>query len=142
MLTALSHVGVLDLGDRTIPFDVINDNSHARVFRGLHGRPRDFQVIVQNTQVSAGAGFLVILTGDILWMPGLPRQPKAEQIELLADGSVESFPDISLFRFREEIIYLTHGASDMPAYVLRWIEYRMRSINFPQFSQADFPVPE
>jgi hypothetical protein len=117
MLTALSHVGVLDLGDRTILFDVINE-------------------------VSAGAGFLVILTGDILWMPGLPRQPKAEQIELLADGSVESFPDISLFRFREEIIYLTHGASDMPAYVLRWIEYRMRSINFPQFSQADFPVPE
>jgi len=54
----------------------------------LHGRPRDFQVTVRNIQVSAGAGFLVVLTGDIMRMPGLPRLPKAEQIELLPDGSV------------------------------------------------------
>jgi formate--tetrahydrofolate ligase len=54
----------------------------------LHGRPRDFQVTVRNIQVSAGAGFLVILTGDIMRMPGLPRRPKAEQIELLPDGSI------------------------------------------------------
>ena len=54
----------------------------------LHGRPRDFQVTVRNIQVSAGAGFLVILTGNILRMPGLPKKPKAEQIELLPDGSV------------------------------------------------------
>ena len=54
----------------------------------LHGRPRDFQVTVRNIQVSAGAGFLVVLTGDIMRMPGLPRRPKAEQIELLPDGSV------------------------------------------------------
>ena len=54
----------------------------------LHGRPRDFQVTVRNIQVSAGAGFLIILTGKIMRMPGLPRRPKAEQIELLADGTV------------------------------------------------------
>jgi formate--tetrahydrofolate ligase len=54
----------------------------------LHGRPRDFQVTVRNIRVSAGAGFLVILTGKILRMPGLPAQPKAEQIELLPDGTV------------------------------------------------------
>jgi len=54
----------------------------------LHGRPRDFQVTVRNIQVSAGAGFLVVLTGDIMRMPGLPRRPKAEQVELLPDGSV------------------------------------------------------
>ena len=54
----------------------------------LHGRPRDFQVTVRNVQVSAGAGFLIILTGDIMRMPGLPKRPKAEQVELLADGSV------------------------------------------------------
>ena len=54
----------------------------------LHGRPRDFQVTVRNVQVSAGAGFLVILTGNIMRMPGLPKYPKAEQIELLPDGSV------------------------------------------------------
>ena len=54
----------------------------------LHGRPRDFQVTVRNIQVSAGAGFLIILTGKIMRMPGLPRRPKAEQIELLPDGTV------------------------------------------------------
>lgn len=54
----------------------------------LHGRPRDFQVTVRNIQVSAGAGFLIILTGNILRMPGLPKRPKAERIELLPDGTV------------------------------------------------------
>lgn len=54
----------------------------------LHGRPRDFQVTVRNIQVSAGAGFLIILTGKIMRMPGLPKQPMAEQVELLPDGSV------------------------------------------------------
>jgi formate--tetrahydrofolate ligase len=54
----------------------------------LHGRPRDFEVTVRNIQVSAGAGFLVILTGNIMRMPGLPRQPMAESVELLADGTV------------------------------------------------------
>jgi formate--tetrahydrofolate ligase len=54
----------------------------------LHGRPRDFQVTVRNIQVSAGAGFLVVLTGNIMRMPGLPKRPKAEQVELLPDGSI------------------------------------------------------
>ncbi len=54
----------------------------------LHGRPRDFEVTVRNIQVSAGAGFLIILTGKIMRMPGLPKRPIAEQIELLDDGTV------------------------------------------------------
>lgn len=54
----------------------------------LHGRPRDFQVTVRNIQVSAGAGFLVILTGNIMRMPGLPKRPKAERVELLPDGTI------------------------------------------------------
>ncbi len=54
----------------------------------LHGRPRDFQVTVRNIQVSAGAGFLIILTGKVMRMPGLPKRPKAEQVELLGDGTV------------------------------------------------------
>jgi formate--tetrahydrofolate ligase len=54
----------------------------------LHGRPRDFQVTVRNIQVSAGAGFLVVLTGNIMRMPGLPKRPKAEQVELLPDGTI------------------------------------------------------
>jgi formate--tetrahydrofolate ligase len=54
----------------------------------LHGRPRDFEVTVRNIQVSAGAGFLIILTGNIMRMPGLPTRPKAEEIELLPNGTV------------------------------------------------------
>ncbi len=55
----------------------------------LHGRPRDFRVNVRNIQVSAGAGFLVVLTGNILRMPGLPKKPQALKVRLNKDGSVE-----------------------------------------------------
>jgi len=44
------------------------------------GRPSDFELTVRGLQINAGAGFLVVLTGDILRMPGLPRRPLAEQI--------------------------------------------------------------
>ncbi|MDX1461044.1 MAG: formate--tetrahydrofolate ligase, partial [Xanthomonadales bacterium] len=55
----------------------------------LHGRPRDFQVTVRNIQISAGAGFLVILTGNILRMPGLPKRPQALNVRLNDDGTVD-----------------------------------------------------
>jgi formate--tetrahydrofolate ligase len=48
----------------------------------LRGRPIDFDVTVREIQVNAGAGFLVVLTGDILRMPGLPRKPLAERIDV------------------------------------------------------------
>jgi formate--tetrahydrofolate ligase len=54
----------------------------------LHGRPRDFQVTVRNIQVSAGAEFLVVLTGAIMRMPGLPKQPMAFQLDLKEDGTL------------------------------------------------------
>lgn len=54
----------------------------------LHGRPRDFQVTVRNIQVNAGAGFLVVLTGNIMRMPGLPKEPAATKVELLDDGEI------------------------------------------------------
>jgi len=53
----------------------------------LHGRPDDFEVTVRGVQINAGAGFLVVLTGDILRMPGLPRKPNAERIDL-RDGAI------------------------------------------------------
>jgi formate--tetrahydrofolate ligase len=55
----------------------------------LHGRPRDFQVTVRNIQVSAGAEFLVVLTGNILRMPGLPKSPQALRVRLNPDGTVD-----------------------------------------------------
>jgi formate--tetrahydrofolate ligase len=48
----------------------------------LRGRPEGFDVTVRGIQINAGAGFLVVLTGDILRMPGLPRRPRAEEIDL------------------------------------------------------------
>ncbi|ORJ61612.1 formate--tetrahydrofolate ligase [Geothermobacter hydrogeniphilus] len=55
----------------------------------LKGRPRDFDITVRAVQVNSGAGFLVVLTGDVLRMPGLPKAPLAERIDLGADGRIE-----------------------------------------------------
>ena len=54
----------------------------------LLGRPRDFAVTVSEVRISAGAGFLVPVTGDILTMPGLPRSPNAERIDVDAEGRI------------------------------------------------------
>jgi formate--tetrahydrofolate ligase len=52
------------------------------------GRPRDFEMTVREVRVAAGAGFLVPLTGEILTMPGLPRNPHAAAIDLTPDGTI------------------------------------------------------
>ena len=53
---------------------------------GLVGRPKNFDVPLRDVMVSAGAGFVVVLTGDIMTMPGLPKSPAAESIDIDADG--------------------------------------------------------
>jgi formate--tetrahydrofolate ligase len=55
----------------------------------IAGRPRDFTVTVREVRLSAGAGFLVALTGDVMTMPGLPRVPASRSIELLPDGRIK-----------------------------------------------------
>ena len=52
------------------------------------GAPRDFTITVRNLKVSAGAGFLVALTGDIMTMPGLPKVPAAEKIDVDENGKI------------------------------------------------------
>ncbi len=52
------------------------------------GAPERFTVTVKNVKVSAGAGFLVVLTGDILTMPGLPKAPAAEKIDVDENGRI------------------------------------------------------
>ena len=54
----------------------------------LLGAPENFTVTVRNIKVSAGAGFLVALTGDILTMPGLPKVPAAEKIDVDEHGKI------------------------------------------------------
>jgi formate--tetrahydrofolate ligase len=52
------------------------------------GRPRDFTLIVTDASVSSGAGFVVVLCGDIMTMPGLPKSPSAERIDVGPDGRI------------------------------------------------------
>jgi len=52
------------------------------------GAPEDFTVTVRNVKVSAGAGFVVALTGDIMTMPGLPKVPAAERIDVDENGKI------------------------------------------------------
>ena len=54
----------------------------------LLGAPKGFTVTVRNLKVSAGAGFIVALTGDIMTMPGLPKSPAAERIDVDEDGKI------------------------------------------------------
>ena len=52
------------------------------------GAPEAFDVTVRNAKVSAGAGFIVARTGDILTMPGLPKRPAAERIDVDENGVI------------------------------------------------------
>lgn len=52
------------------------------------GRPENFKITIRDITASAGAGFLVALTGDIMKMPGLPKVPAAEKIDVDADGVI------------------------------------------------------
>ena len=52
------------------------------------GAPRDFKVTVRNLKISAGAGFIVALTGEIMTMPGLPKVPAAEKIDVDENGRI------------------------------------------------------
>ncbi len=54
----------------------------------LKGRPTDFEVTIREVNLSAGAGFLVPLTGSVLTMPGLPKKPSAEDIDIDENGKI------------------------------------------------------
>ena len=52
------------------------------------GRPKNFSVTVREVKISAGAGFVVVLMGNIMTMPGLPKRPAAEKIDITPDGII------------------------------------------------------
>lgn len=54
----------------------------------LKGRPEKFDVPIRDVKISAGAEFLVVLTGDIMTMPGLPKKPAAESIDIDKEGNI------------------------------------------------------
>ena len=53
----------------------------------LLGRPKDFKIAVNELRISAGAGFIVVISGNIMTMPGLPKVPAAVKIKVMPDGS-------------------------------------------------------
>lgn len=54
----------------------------------LLGRPSGFKITIKNCRIAAGAGFVVVLTGDIMTMPGLPKVPAAEKIDVSDEGVI------------------------------------------------------
>lgn len=54
----------------------------------LLGRPKGFKITVSTVRASAGAGFLVVLTGDVMTMPGLPKVPAANHMDVLENGEI------------------------------------------------------
>ena len=76
----------------------------------LLGAPEGFVVTVRNVKVSAGAGFIVALTGDIMTMPGLPKVPAAEKIDVNEEGVITGLFQTSLLSdlLRESLPFLSH----------------------------------
>ena len=54
----------------------------------LLGRPSGFKITIRNCRIAAGAGFIVVLTGEVMTMPGLPKVPAAEKIDVTDDGVI------------------------------------------------------
>ena len=52
------------------------------------GRPEGFRITIRDLTVSVGAGFIVALTGTIMKMPGLPKVPSAEKVDVDVDGKI------------------------------------------------------
>ncbi len=77
-----------DLGFDDLPICVAKTQYSFSDDPSLLGAPEGFTVTVRNIKVSAGAGFIVVLTGDIMTMPGLPKVPAAENIDVSEDGII------------------------------------------------------
>ena len=84
MLTKLT-----DLGFGNFPVCMAKTQYSLSDDPGKLGRPSGYQVTVREVYVSAGAGFVVALTGTIMTMPGLPKHPAAERIDVDDNGVID-----------------------------------------------------
>lgn len=73
-------------GYDTLPVCIAKTNKSLSDDPAKRGRPRDFTITVNRLRVSAGAGFVVVICGNIVTMPGLPKVPAAERIKVSASG--------------------------------------------------------
>ena len=77
-----------DLGYGNLPVCMAKTQYSLSDDASLLGRPKDFKIHVGDVYVNAGAGFVVVLTGNIMTMPGLPKKPSAFGIEVTDDGVI------------------------------------------------------
>ena len=79
---------IADMGYADLPICIAKVPGSLSDNAALIGRPTGFTVNVRNVVVNAGAGFLVVITGNIFRMPGLPRDPMASHMDLMPDGEI------------------------------------------------------
>ena len=77
-----------DLGYGKLPICMAKTQYSFSDDQTLLGRPRGFKITIKNCRIAAGAGFVVVLTGDIMTMPGLPKVPAAEKIDVSDEGVI------------------------------------------------------
>jgi formate--tetrahydrofolate ligase len=77
-----------DRGFKDLPICVAKTQASLSDDKELLGRPKDFTLIVTDVSASSGAGFVVVYCGDIMTMPGLPKTPAAERIDITEDGEI------------------------------------------------------
>lgn len=76
------------LGYRNLPVCVAKTQASLSDNPNLIGRPKNFKININQVRLSSGAGFVVAIAGDIMTMPGLPKVPSAEKIDVLEDGTI------------------------------------------------------
>jgi formate--tetrahydrofolate ligase len=80
---------IRDLGYADLPICMAKTQMSLTDDPTVFGRPRDFTITVREVRLSAGAGFLVPLTGEMMTMPGLPKVPASRGIRLLPNGKIK-----------------------------------------------------
>jgi len=92
IFTALAEKNIMrvrELGYEKLPICMAKTQMSLTDDPAIYGRPRDFTITVREVRLSAGAGFLVALTGDMMTMPGLPKVPASRGIKLLPSGKIK-----------------------------------------------------
>jgi len=83
MLGTIRKIGYGDL-----PVCVAKTQHSLTDIADVKGRPRGWKLTVKEIRISAGAGFIVAITGEVMTMPGLPKVPAANSIDILEDGTI------------------------------------------------------
>ncbi|MDR1492897.1 MAG: formate--tetrahydrofolate ligase [Planctomycetaceae bacterium] len=86
VLTKLKQFETLGFGD--FPICIAKTQYSFSADPGLRGRPAGFNIPVRDVKISAGAGFVVVLAGEVMTMPGLPKSPAAERIDIDEHGEI------------------------------------------------------